>query len=793
MQLFDLEAACAFGLEAVVKRELIELGFDPHVSQSGRVAFSGDLRAIAKCNLWLRTADRILVVVQKFPAADFDALFETIKNIDWHQYLRIDANFPVTARTKGSRLTSLPAIQRSAKKAIVESLRKGAQYQLTETGPLYKIDVALHNDQATLTIDTTGPSLHKRGYRKLAARAPIKETLAASLVLLSFWNPQRPLLDPFCGSGTIPIEAAMIGLSIAPGLQRDFAAQNWSTVHGQIFSEERAIALAASQQTRNELSATADARHIVGLDIDAEVLSLARYHAKCAGVEQWIHWQQRPFAELRSKREFGCLITNPPYGERLDDQRNWISLYQSIPQVLSRLPTWSHYLITNFPKFEQVIQKKADRRRKLYNGRIECTYYQFHGPHPNTGTVSTSSYAADNEPHDTQHGDVVDPMTMTQELAEHGTQRPNQKAIDLDPLSPEPVHVSMSANGRTESNEELTTDRLTKSPHRVSTHPVFGALPDKASEQANLFAARLSKRARHFRRWPTQRGIGCFRLYDRDIPEIPLVVDRYQDFLHITEYERPSDRDLGQQASWLELMAKTAAKALNIDRKNVFVKSRQRQRGNIQYEKIGNSQHQVIVNEANLKFYVNLADFVDTGLFLDHRITRSMVRAAAGNKRFLNLFAYTGSFSVYAAAGNASSTTTVDWSNTYLNWAKENMKLNGFIGSEHQFVREDATTFVNSLPKIPLFDLAVIDPPTFSNSKRIEDGVWDTQRCHAAMIISVAERMPTGSTIYFSTNYRRFKLDEESLRSLQIRDISRQTVPEDFRNKRIHRCWRIIT
>ena len=288
-------------------------------------------------------------------------------------------------------------------------------------------------------------------------------------------------------------------------------------------------------------------------------------------------------------------------------------------------------------------------------------------------------------------------------------------------------------------------------------------------------------------------GITCYRLYEQDIPEVPLVVDRYEDYLHIAEFSRPTDHTPAEHADWLDLMQRTAAEVMEVPLDHVFLKERQRQRGTAQYERLGSEQHLLVAREGGLQFEVNLSDYLDTGLFLDHRITRGMVRDMAAGKRFLNLFAYTGSFSVYAAAGGAASTVTVDLSNTYLDWARRNMARNGFQGPDHEFVRDDAMHFLSTTRgprRQAAFDLAVVDAPTFSNSKALED-YWDIQRNHVELLNRLVELMAPAGTIFFSTNFRRFKLAEAEIRGVTIREISRQTVPADFRNRRIHRCWRM--
>ncbi len=745
--MLKLIAACAFGLEAPVKWELQRLGYAPQVLAPGRICFEGDWVDVCKTNLWLRVADRVLIEVASFHAPDFDALFETTKELDWRHWLPIDAKFPVNARTRNSQLTSLPAIQRSVKKAIVESLLAGHQTgSLPEDGPNYRIELALLDDIGTLTIDTTGASLHKRGYRKSFGAAPIKETLAAALVMLSVWTPQRPLIDPFCGSGTIPIEAAMSARNIAPGAGREFDWQFWPQVDPEIAAT--AFAEARSAGVRDvELQ-------ILGTDNDARVLEAARRNAFYAGVADDIHFQQKPFEELRSKREFGCVIANPPYGERLGERRDLLPLYQSFPAVLQRLPTWSHFLLTGIPDFEGLIQKSATRKRKLFNGRIECMYYQFLGPKPES--LNRNS--------------------------QHGPQPESDS-------NGKPASIETPCEDQPDDSAALPA-ALAATRKSTEIEPVFGRIDESDRQQAELFARRLTKRARHLRRWPTRRGITCYRIYERDIPELPFVIDRYEDWFHVTEFERPHDRSPGLHAAWLDLMKKTIAATFEVPIGQVYLKSRRRQAGTGQHQKIDSKDRKHVVHEGGLKFLINFSDYVDTGLFLDHRTTRGIVGEQSDGKRFLNLFGYTGSFSVYAAAGNAMSTTTVDWSNAYLDWARQNMELNGFSDRRHEFVRMDAMDFLQQPDSSMKFDLVVVDPPTFSNSKRTEQ-VWDVQANHVELLHRLAANVSANGVVYFSTNFRKFKFDESLVDQYSCVEISSQTVPEDFRNRRIHRCWKL--
>jgi 23S rRNA (guanine2445-N2)-methyltransferase / 23S rRNA (guanine2069-N7)-methyltransferase len=805
----SLIATATFGLEAVVARELVALGYSTQTIQPGRVLFHAEPAAIARANLWLRSADRVLLRLGTFEATDFGQLFDATYALPWHEWLPADACFPVSGRSIKSQLSSVPACQKIVKKAIVEKLRSAhAVETLPETGPRYSVEVALLDDRATLTLDTTGPGLHKRGYRKLVGRAPLKETLAAAMILLSYWRPDRPLVDPFCGTGTIPIEAALIGRDMAPGLNRSFAAESWPAVSAELWEVAR-------QEARDRVKPAVPVT-ILGTDTDDEALKLARYHASQAGVDHDVQFSHRDFHDLSSTRQYGCVICNPPYGQRMGEQDDLRGLYRAMPEVLRRLKTWSHYILTSYPDFEQLIGQQADRRRKLYNGRIQCTYYQFHGPKPERGAAEPSPFppgeSDKNSPLPPGESDKNSPLPPGEGQGEgEGQERtveplgataglPSSAADEIHTGCPTMTGRLYKQCGLNPTRETLLdkpavapsttqdSDSKTRTEKPVAK-PAFGGVGAKAREQAELFARRLTKRAAHLRRWPTRQGITCFRLYERDVPEIPLVVDRYEDCLHIAEFDRPHERTVAEHADWLDLMVYTAAKTLEVDRKRVFLKRRERQRGTSQYERVDEQSQTFVVGEGGLRFEVNLSDYLDTGLFLDHRITRSMVRDAAAGKRFLNLFGYTGSFTVYAAAGGAASTTTVDLSNTYLDWARRNMTLNGLTGSEHQFVRDDGLDFVRGCRD--MFDLAVVDPPTFSNSKRTEE-YWDVQRDYAALLNALLERITPGGAVFFSTNFRRFKFDPEAIQGATLREISRQTVPPDFRNQRIHRCWRMV-
>ncbi len=375
MQKVELIATATFGLEALVAQEVKDLGYTDVAVENGKVTFSADVSAICRTNLWLRTADRVRLKMGEFKATTFEELFEQTKALPWAEWIPEDAKFPVEGKSIKSGLFSVPDCQAIVKKAVVESMKRTYNRDwFPEEGAMYKIEVALLKDIATLTIDTTGPGLHKRGYRTLIGEAPLKETLAAAMVILSRWRPDTVLIDPFCGSGTIPIEAALIGKKIAPGMNREFVSESWPVIPKQAWWDAR-------QETHD----LADFEHpvqIIGTDIDERILKVARRNAQEAGIDDAIHLQAMPMDELSSKKKYGKIICNPPYGERIGEQTEVNRLYRQMGKVFSRLDSWSYYILTSHPDFEQLFGRRASKKRKLYNGNILVNYYQYFGPRP---------------------------------------------------------------------------------------------------------------------------------------------------------------------------------------------------------------------------------------------------------------------------------------------------------------------------------------------------------------------------------------------------------------------------
>ena len=377
MRTFDLLVPCHFGLEAVLKREIYDLGYEITKVEDGRVTFEGDEEAICRANIFLRSAERVMIQVGRFKATTFEELFQGIKNLPWEEYIPEDGKFWVKkASSINSKLFSPSDIQSIAKKAMVERMKQKYHKEwFKEDGAAYPVRIFLLKDEVTVALDTSGDSLHKRGYRTMTSKAPLTETLAASLIMLTPWRKDRILVDPFCGSGTFPIEAAMIAANVAPGMNRDFTAEEWTNLI------DRKLWYECVKEAEDMIDTTVKV-DIQGYDIDGDVIKAARENAKRAGVEHMIHFQQRAVADLSHPKKYGFIITNPPYGERLEDKADLPELYTQIGQAYQRLDSWSMFLITSYTDTEKYIGRKADKNRKIYNGMLKTYFYQFLGPKP---------------------------------------------------------------------------------------------------------------------------------------------------------------------------------------------------------------------------------------------------------------------------------------------------------------------------------------------------------------------------------------------------------------------------
>lgn len=371
----EIIVTTAFGTEGVTARELRDLGYENLTVDNGKITFTGDAKDVVRANMWLRTAARVLVKIGEFKALTFDDLFEGVKALPWEEWIPEDGRFPVNGKSVQSTLFSISDCQAITKKAIVEKLKqKYHREYFDETGIEYKIEVALLKDVATLTIDTSGSGLHKRGYREIVGESPLKETMAATLILIGYWKKGRIFVDPLCGSGTLPIEAAMIAKNIAPGLNRSFAAEKWQNFDSELWNLAR--------EEANSLIDEDAPMTIFGSDINPKAVELANLHAEKAGVDDCVNFKVRNVADFTSREEYGFIITNPPYGERLGEEREVIQLYKTMAKTFSKLPTWSYGVLTSYSEFEKVFGRRADKKRKLFNGQLLCQYYQYNGPKP---------------------------------------------------------------------------------------------------------------------------------------------------------------------------------------------------------------------------------------------------------------------------------------------------------------------------------------------------------------------------------------------------------------------------
>ncbi len=689
--LLTITVSCAFGLEAAVKRELGWLGFEPRVLSPGRIDFQGNAASIACANVWLRSASRVGVVLAEGIAHDFDELFALVRGIDWPAVIPADSDIVTRVRTRQSSINSPRSAQGIVKRAVVDAV-VGRDGRMSETGPRLGVEVVILKDNATVVLDTSGEGLHRRGYRARSLPGQLKENLAAAIIMMTGWRGDRPLIDPFCGRGTIVIEAAMIAAGIAPGWKRTFAGERLAWIHADAWQEARRDARPAELPT--------GLPQIMGRDVDSRAIGDARRSAEAAGVTGLVGFRVDDFTDITRPADRGWVITNPPYGARVLDEAAAREIHAQLPSVLATLPGWSHAVLTGLPGFEELIRQEATKRRKLYNARLRCDLFIF---------------------------------------------KPR----------PAPEGAPRAAFGDTSDRDGV----------------------------AESFRNTLRKRIRHFRKWPG-RGIECYRIYDGQTPGARLHIDRYRDHLHIAELE--SDRTLpaGDEDAWRARLIKIAREEAGVLPEHVHLKRRRRQRGTSQYERRDAEPAPMQVHEAGLSFEVELDTRLDTGLFLDHRPARQLVRRWAEGLRVLNLFCYTGAFTVAAAAGGAQSSVSVDLSPVYLDWAARNLRLNNLAHRRHEWVEADAVRWLESGAEGRRFDLIIADPPTFSNSKRTPT-VFDVQRDHPRLLRLCLARLAPGGRVFFSTNNRRFKLDP----LFAGREMTPQTVPEDFPRSRPHRSW----
>ncbi|MBC7984705.1 MAG: bifunctional 23S rRNA (guanine(2069)-N(7))-methyltransferase RlmK/23S rRNA (guanine(2445)-N(2))-methyltransferase RlmL [Candidatus Obscuribacterales bacterium] len=725
-------ATCPLGVADLLAAELKDLGATRAREMKSGVEFDGELEVAYRACLWSRTANRILLqlaIIEVRSAAD---LYKGVQTIDWSEHLKASGTLAVdfSGSVPGITHTQFGALK--TKDAIVDQLREkfGERPSVDLERPDVRINVHAHREQATISIDLSGESLHRRGYRVRGVAAPLKENLAAAILLRAGWpaiaQAGGGLVDPMCGSGTFVIEAALIAADIAPGIAREyFGFLNWQRHDVALWS--KLIEEANTRRSKNLSALPCGILH--GYDRDSSAVRAATENMQRAGLSGLMNFYRRELSELSApSTDPGLVVVNPPYGERIGDQSTLRDLYALFgKQLREHFVGWKAAVLTGNPPLARDIGIHAKRSHTLFNGALECRLLRF---------------------------DV------------------------------QPEHFDAPENRPTRD------DRLAEARQRPG---------------AEMFANRLRKNVKAMRSWARKENIECYRVYDADMPEYSFAIDLYNSAeprVYVQEYEAPDTIERGAaSARRLEALS-VIPEVFQLPTERMHVRMRRQQKGTSQYEKVDREHEFLVVQEGAYQFLVNFTDYLDTGLFFDHRITRRKLGEMAKGKRFLNLFAYTGTATVYAAGGGACSTTTIDMSNTYIDWAKRNLNINNLAGPQHEFIQADCLAWLSEQParafdpkphgpnpRPELYDLIFVDPPTFSRSKRMED-TFEVQRDHVKLLELTATLLAPGGTIVFSNNYTRFKIDREALKEFHIDDITRATIPKDFeRNPKIHSCF----
>lgn len=696
------------GMEPLLAAELRAMGLEEVETARSGVDFAGDLAAGYRACLWSRTAGRVLLELARFPAADQQALYRGVAQIDWSAHLAPEGSLAVDCTAGASPIGHTHFAALRVKDAIVDQFREtqGVRPSVDLEAPDLRLHLHLDGEEGILSLDLSGESLHRRGYRQEGMAAPLKENLAAAILLRADWpaiaRAGGGLLDPLCGSGTLLIEGALIAADSPPGWGR----ARWGFSHWK--GHQPAVWEALLAEAAQRRAAGWERIPLIrGCDADPHAVRAARTNAARAGLEGLVQVEQGAFAQVGPEGKAGLVVANPPYGERLGEERELSRLYLQLGQILKeRFGGWQAALFAG--NAELRVPLRPRRSYTLYNGALRCRLLLF--------------------------------------------------SLDASPRkTPEPP-------------------------------------PPPSSPGAQMLGNRLKRNLRLTGRWAQRQGISCYRLYDADLPEYALAVDLYQGALtwaHVQEYQAPTEVDPAKAAGRREEALALLPHALGIPPEQIHFKMRRRQRGKSQYEKQAAEGEFHEVREGACRFLVNFTDYLDTGLFLDHRLTRALIGELARGRRFLNLFGYTGTATVHAALGGAAATTTVDLSHTYLAWARRNLALNA-CERGHELVQADCLEWLGQARREGRrYGLIFLDPPTFSNSKRMEETL-DIQRDHGELIQGAARLLEPDGVLLFSTNNRRFKLDEGALAGLAAEDLTRKTLPEDFaRNPRIHQCWRI--
>lgn len=720
---YELFLTCPKGLDGLLLDEAQALGLEQARAQVSAIRGQGTLETAYRLCLWSRLANRVLLVLSRFTVTNADTLYDGVAAIDWSEHLEPNGTLAVEFSGKGSGIDNTHFGALKVKDAIVDGLRRvsGQRPSIDKVRPDVRIHVHLDRGEATVSLDLSGHSLHQRGYRLQQGAAPLKENLAAAILIRAGW-PQLAaqggaLADPMCGVGTFLVEAGLMAADIAPNLKREhWGFSNWlghiPAVWNRLIdeAEDRAVAGLARPPL-----------WIRGYEADPRLIQPARNNIERAGLGDWIKVYQGEVASFEprpDKNQTGLVICNPPYGERLGDEASLLYLYQNLGERLRMsCLNWRAGVFTGAPELGKRMGIRSHKQYAFWNGALPCKLLMFE----------------------------IEPRQFV-------------------------------------TGERSSTSSKSRDEAQVAAEPA------KLSEGGQMFANRLQKNLKQLSKWARKEEIECYRVYDADMPEYAVAVDLYRDWVHVQEYAPPKTIDPEKAQSRLLDALAAIPQALNIDPSRVVVKRRERQTGKKQYERQAAQGHFMEVIEGGVKLLVNLTDYLDTGLFLDHRPLRLRIQQEAAGKRFLNLFCYTATATVHAAVGGARSTTSVDMSRTYLDWGRRNLALNGF-SDKHRLEQANVMEWLDE--NRGEYDLIFIDPPTFSNSKRME-GVFDVQRDHVSLIDMAMARLARGGILYFSNNFRKFELDASLAARYQVEEITHETLDPDFaRNSKIHRAWRI--
>ena len=739
---------CSKGVEDILQKELEQLGISDIKIQTGGVSFTGELKSAYSVCLWTRVASRVLLQLKTFTIESDIDLYNEIYSVNWSDHFSENNTLAIDCFSSHNEVNNSHFATLRVKDAIVDQFLENTEQRpsIDREQPDVRINVYLSNKQCMVYLDLSGEALHKRGYRTSVGSAPLRETLAASMLYRAKWNSyyteNLPFYDPMCGSGTLLIEATMMAANIAPGLLREtFGFIHWKQFVPNVWQD----VLNDAEEKRQE--GMLSLPKITGSDSDEILVGISRKNIEAAGLSDVIKVflqdatdNLTPYTDKQ-----GLIVTNPPYGKRIGQVQLLRTLYYRFGiQLKANFNGWTVVVITSEQELARSLGLRAFRKNTLFNGALTATLYQYR----------------------------IDSLTK---------QKEKSLIVDND--------VDDNVNNDT-AEEQGKTSVWQKVEEGANVDIDVGA----RTEHALMFKNRLKKNYKHLKKWARKNNISCYRVYDADIPQYAVAIDIYDQWIYVQEYQAPKTVNKNKAFQRINDVIDVVAEILETTQKHVVLKVRKKQEGSAQYQKQDRKNYTNIVEENGLKFIINIYDYIDTGLFLDHRNTRQLVRKLAHNRSFLNLFAYTGSVSVYAAAGGASSTTTVDMSNTYAQWAEENMTLNGFsegpyTKNKHSFIREDCLKWLNqAIEDKQEYQLIFIDPPTFSNSKKMTTSL-DINRDHSALLSGCLALLAEDGQIIFSTNARGFKLDKSLAESCYLKEITSLTTTEDYRRKPIHRCW----